>query len=76
MRRFATLFQEYTFLDSFRSLRGKTEERFILNHACRLNFSLQAWFNINLSSVFPRRDLKLSKNVYSWNKVANLLMVE
>jgi len=28
MRRFATLFQEYLFLNTLRSLRGKTEEKF------------------------------------------------
>ena len=34
MRRLATLFQEYRFLDSVRSLRGKTEIRFV--ESCKL----------------------------------------
>ena len=34
MRRFATLFQEYRFLDSVRSLRRKTEIRFV--ESCKL----------------------------------------
>ena len=46
--------------------------------AVTLYFCLQTadMFYMNLVSVYPLRDLRLGRNRYSWNQVANLLIVE